>query len=460
MSSWASESWPTCESWLNKLAASTEAVFSVTDFISQLSQFVARQPDEALAATHSENTDVVRLMSIHQAKGLEFPIVVVPDLDRPRNSPSGGIHFDPSLGPLVRLPLAADGSTATAGYELWSILENEEDEAELDRLLYVAITRAADLLILSSSFAKPCQAVGPWTRLLARRFELASGKFVGGLPLDEPRPQVKVIREEPVAAGTGLPRRARVDVEKLVAEVIARASAAPAGSLPIDPILPDTDARRQYSFSRLAGKLYSPREDAESAAGQGEGSNDALELGTLVHGVLAAMDFVRPGDCRALVQLHAQRRLPAGSPLEAEAVALVERFMQSARARQLATAVQSHAEVEFLLAWPSGAPARDMILNGFIDHLYQDAARDWHVLDFKTNKVGQSLAEQAAPYEMQMLVYALASEQILGAAPKSLTLHFLRNSAEYQFAWNEAARRRVVELVNQGIATAREIQAQ
>ena len=52
------------------------------DFITQLTEFIAGEPKEALAATLPESADVIRLMTIHQAKGLEFPFVVVPDLDR------------------------------------------------------------------------------------------------------------------------------------------------------------------------------------------------------------------------------------------------------------------------------------------------------------------------------------------------------------------------------------------
>ena len=64
-------------------------IFTLSDFIAQLSEFVARQPDEALAATQPELNDVVKLMSIHQSKGLEFPVVIVPDIGRPRRDCMG-----------------------------------------------------------------------------------------------------------------------------------------------------------------------------------------------------------------------------------------------------------------------------------------------------------------------------------------------------------------------------------
>ena len=63
-------------------------IFTLADFIVQLSQFVARQPDEPLAATQPESINAVRLMSIHQSKGLEFPVVVVLDLDRRHRRPA------------------------------------------------------------------------------------------------------------------------------------------------------------------------------------------------------------------------------------------------------------------------------------------------------------------------------------------------------------------------------------
>ena len=114
-------------------------IFTLSDFITQLSEFVARQPDEPLAATHPESHDVVKLMTIHQAKGLEFPVTIVPNVAWSRRGPSPGVAFTPRLGPMVK------ENGATSGYDLYLLAAEEEEAAELGRLLYVATTRALPL---------------------------------------------------------------------------------------------------------------------------------------------------------------------------------------------------------------------------------------------------------------------------------------------------------------------------
>jgi ATP-dependent exoDNAse (exonuclease V) beta subunit len=171
--------------------------------------------------------------------------------------------------------------------------------------------------------------------------------------------------------------------------------------------------------------------------------------------VLAEVDFADPGDLATLVRRHALRHLPDAHEALQEPIEMIDRFLGSSRAKDLATARQLHRELEFLLVWPPGGGQPDgRYLEGFIDCLYQDAAGRWRLIDYKTNRVtAQSLDRVAADYEVQMLVYALAVERILKCPPEELVLCFLRPGEEYHFSWDERARVRVVELVERAMVT-------
>ena len=357
------------------------------------------------------------------------------------------MHFDDGLGPLVQLPEDADGQRAVAGYELWRLLEQDEDLAETHRLLYVATTRAADYLLLSSGMTTLGDTNGTWMQLLARRFDLQRGTLIGEIPLEEPRPQVRVTTEKPAGRPNSAARGPRVDWDRVLADAEDARSEHAAALPAVDRVGVDVSARRQYSFSRLTGGLYRPSAPADeatllaSAIPRTADSSDPRALGTLAHSVLANIDFAAPGSWQQQVSRAAERQLlGTASPEAVEAARLIERFLVSPRAGELARARTSLVEAEFLLAWPLGSDTdARTLLTGYIDRLYQDAAGRWHVLDFKTNRVSaDNVASVAAGYEMQMLVYALAVEQTLGTEPASLILHFLRTGEEHAFAWNAA----------------------
>ncbi|MCH7753470.1 MAG: UvrD-helicase domain-containing protein, partial [Planctomycetes bacterium] len=220
-------------------------------FITQLSEFVVRAPKEPLAATRAEG-NVIRIMTIHNAKGLEFPLVVVPDLDRKTRSEASNPVFDERLGPLV--PAAAE--KATVGLDLYRSTQRDEDLEERKRLLYVACTRAADYLILSSSVDDLDKPRSDWLRLLAERFDLHNGECLAKLPDDYGLPQVRVIAEEPEIERKLSGKSYGADLAKL-AEKTRQLAAAGKGEVPesVGPIPADAGARRRFSFSRLSGQL-------------------------------------------------------------------------------------------------------------------------------------------------------------------------------------------------------------
>ena len=108
---------------------------------------------EALEAELPEATpdslDAVTIITIHKSKGLEYPIVLLPDLTRGSPPDASGYRLDPALG----LAVVPDLSEYDAKPVLYFLIDDRAKRRELEergRVLYVAATRAEDLLILSS----------------------------------------------------------------------------------------------------------------------------------------------------------------------------------------------------------------------------------------------------------------------------------------------------------------------
>src|SRR5437763_12516540 len=135
-------------------------------------------------------------MSIHQAKGLEVPIVVLPDLARAPSSRSPLAACHPDLGLVVRppQPAAGEGGGESPGdpaprgfaWQAYLTLERADDEKESLRLFYVAATRARDALVLSAGLApdEPVRSSSAAMRLLDERFDRRTGQC--RVPMAEP----------------------------------------------------------------------------------------------------------------------------------------------------------------------------------------------------------------------------------------------------------------------------------
>jgi ATP-dependent helicase/nuclease subunit A len=453
---------------LNKLVDQARSfdragIFALADFIEQLSRSVADEPKEPFAPIHPEKSNVVRLMTIHLSKGLEFPIVAVPDLDGGTRGDTASFRFTPTLGPMVRVPGAAGEESDSGGLALYRLQQDEEDEAETRRLMYVATTRAADYLILSSGVKKLGEPTGSWTQLLSRHFDLLSGDCLGPLPAGYDTPQIRVTQTEPPLAHVPTNERTWHDLTKLVDQLAASSPQNPERILPlVEPVPVDAAARRQFSFSQLTGLLepetQATEEDRPLHYLQVPGGDDPLQFGTLVHAVLGGIDFAALGqgkqlDIRALVTRHAARQGIYGTQALAEAADLIEPFLATACAAGMQQSQQSFVELEFLLAWPPGSVEDNPpYLHGYIDRLWQDPVGDWHVLDFKTNRVTvENVGSTARKYERQMFLYGLAVEQIFGQAPKSAVLHFLRGGLEQSFTWNAEKRARMIDEITQAM---------
>ena len=123
--------------------------FDVLTVVRRLKRILAGEvklPRPALAGG-----DAVSLMTIHASKGLEWPVVIVPDLSRSLSGDSSAVRFDPALGVALKLEDEDGEKQKSALYTLLEQRKKADDREESKRVLYVALTRARDRLILTSA---------------------------------------------------------------------------------------------------------------------------------------------------------------------------------------------------------------------------------------------------------------------------------------------------------------------
>ena len=127
---------------------------SLYDFISYLKDSIENLEDEGQAEIKS-NDDTVKIMTIHQSKGLEFKVVILYNTNQKmydERLKAKSISIDKDFGIMAKLP---PGENYFAEYKqapvigLYNYVQKKKAEAEFKRLLYVALTRAEEYLIIS-----------------------------------------------------------------------------------------------------------------------------------------------------------------------------------------------------------------------------------------------------------------------------------------------------------------------
>jgi len=421
-------------------------LLTLADFVERLQQSVAEEAKEEDAVTHAESSDVIRLMSIHKSKGLEFPVVVLADINGQVNNQADTVEYDAELGPLVRAPDKFGHKFENLGKILHRFREKTQDDAERIRLLYVATTRAADHLILSAGLKDLEKLTSPWMKLLADYFDLETGT-----PLSEEESGQSRIPEKFLATvpeiGVTLSRPELSDVKKGSSEAMLplnrlREELEQAEPMPLPVTLnryaPDKSQQRQFSVSRLEQidaqlqqRTPPPVERLEPAVEERpaeKAPDTATNLGTLTHAVLERLDFSQPSDIPTLVaECAAHLREPASEDLQRRAAAMVEDFLQSEMAAELRGARRLLRELEFQYSVSSDGEEPLRYLAGYIDCLYESAEGVWTILDYKTGRHA-ALSDDAgtlAAYELQLGTYALAARQLLGRLPDRVALALL-----------------------------------
>jgi ATP-dependent helicase/nuclease subunit A len=371
---------------------------------------------ESEAATFSENDDAVRLLTVHASKGLDFPIVFVPEIGAalPR-SEKGAARISLGAGdaPNTLAVRAADSAGSVLeppSFTRAYAVTRRRERAERQRLAYVAVTRAADVMYL----------VGGRTRESVGDLGASTLAVLEGLASDPSSLEAAALAVEDVDVPAPVVLRRDALLDDVDSNVVARRLVVPSWrSLPIAPTaLADFDhCARRFELVHLLGLPEHVRgARAADAARSGTATLDARTQGTLAHAVLERVPTTAFAAAEA--EAAASRALVAeGIPVEhaqhSAIVARVARFLGGSYARAIADrGAELQREVDFVLA-VDDAEGRSVVLRGSMDLVvvWPDGAVD--VVDYKSARGG---AEGA--YGFQLDVYALAARASFPGAPR------------------------------------------
>jgi ATP-dependent exoDNAse (exonuclease V) beta subunit len=385
-----------------------------------------------------EGTEGVRVMTVHKAKGLEFPVVILADPTCPSSRDTPSRHVDPSRR-LWLEPLCGCAPT-----ELLEAADEElrRDRAEEMRVVYVAATRARDLLVVPTCGDAPISGwLGVLDRVLyptevkKRQADRAAGCPEFGLDtvLDrgahDDAPAGGSIRpglQYPIENGPPVvwwdPAVLQLDVQEQ----------APLRQQRILEADPDGTSEKSYagwkaardevivSASCPSKSLQTVTRLAHAEPGEGQAQVETVtsadldrpsgkRFGTLVHAVLATIDLdATPEMIRQSVSVSGRLVDATNEEIEAAITTITAALKHPLMIRAAAAArdAEVRRETPIILKRPDGSLAE-----GIVDLAFREngsGSTHWTVVDFKT---GREFEANRSEYEKQVSLYAEAIAQ-------------------------------------------------
>ena len=446
------------------------------DFVRTLREQLASGEAAAMQTTHASSG--VRIMSIHKSKGLEFPVVILSDLARRFSNmdfqSSVLVHPQLGLGPVCVDARRHIQYPTIARQALERTLRREAKAEEL-RVLYVAMTRAkeklimvhtqanaggrvADLMALSDCPVLPeavdsGKCMGDWIMLpLLQRSEAGAlrafagqnseGRFFteetpwtvcvhDGLQFAAPAQQSDAAAEERAPQREELPADfAALSYRYPYAEQTAFPAKLTATQLKGRAI--DEEISENTTLPPRLRNLCKPKFLAGKTALTG------AERGTALHLVMQDLDFFcEPNEQSVRAQIEAMRAQRKLTDEQANAVDVraIVRFLRSDLAARIRKSKQVEREYRFSLLRPvrdfSSLDADDsVLLQGVVDCFFEEDG-ELVVVDFKTDHVSRAqLDERAEHYRPQLEAYSMALTRVMRKKVKEKVLYFFSAGEE------------------------------
>lgn len=431
-------------------ANTLKGVFQFVDYVERMDK---ASFDDSPPGVLSENDDVVRIMTIHKSKGLEFPAVILAGAGNQFNiQDTGGkvlLHRKLGICPEWIDPEAGVRHNTLARAIAQAQIKSETLSEEM-RLLYVAMTRAMEKLVIVGTVKDQGKATEKWQRPCEPYF-LEKGKssfldwimlalYDPGRPGNSETPAVTIALDageaaEPLHSQAAAQKPAETDAAALRAEVARRLAwhyPAPRAQAPSKLSVTEIERLREQQ-DPSEGHIEIPERITRPAFMAEAGPRHWLpgELGTGIHTLLQRIDLDKVRACgddaaqiAAVVRAEAAR-LAELDILEAELVKALDLrpvvwLMGSPVGKRLLRATTCRRELPFNLVVPGQRinpvyGEETVLLQGMIDCCFIEDDR-WILLDYKTDRWHSREARDRliARYQTQINFYEQALAAITG----------------------------------------------
>lgn len=385
---------------VDRVRSIVESGFTLADAADALEPDADEPSDVESLPLEPGRDDVVRLMNLHKAKGLEAPLVFL---------------ADPLAGVAARVDarIIREGATARGYFQIkadfgkgqklvaeppgWDQYEADELEylaAEEKRLLYVAATRAKDMLVISRC-AKSAEK-GPWgvfEGFLAKAQELK-------VPATVAPPATQTVDLSPAAAAMGIARATDRHAQAVKASWASVSVTSESKGFPKLPVAP---AAADDPTAVITADTPSRRADAGAA------------WGSLIHGLLEHALRHQQATTEDLRRLAMWLTVDEQGlrPLLDEAVATVRAVSKKEFWAAAKASPECHEEVPFAIRTIDEATGLTKVVNGTIDSVFRQGA-EWKIVDYKTDTDATAAILQAR-YGKQLAAYVEAWRRFVDA---------------------------------------------
>ena len=388
------------------------------EYIGKLKNF---GKDLSTATTLGENENVVRVVTIHKSKGLEYPVVFAAGVGKKFNDEDYArakifMHKEFGIG-VHRTPKNSQLKVKTLATQAVAKKIRDESISEELRLLYVALTRAKEKLFLVGTISKsaleklkPVDAPDDYEILAANKF------MDWLLPIKDALAPVIDSRQVDWSEVLKIPERSTEKSQEKIFHAPEKFSSSPLEKIPAKLSVTELKRRAEEEdlppLENFTQKKFIYRRPNFLQKKEISGA----EFGSLMHKVMQSLDLSGDLSTRGIaaqISELARREIIPSEQAKLIRAEKISKFFASDIGRRLIAAKEFYRELPFsrlIDAQKFFNVDEKIFIQGIIDLLFKDAAGNWILLDYKTDRDSPDIA---ARYKIQIELYAAAVEALL-----------------------------------------------